>query len=453
MGLPMRPDRDTTPASRRRWPGTRLGVSLVFMMLAACASGDTVVQGPDRMTSRVPACPSFEEVARLPSHLQNPGGDPKRLFWFENGGRQRLAVWTYSDLNVWDLGAGRPQLAYSVRTSSGSVDPIVTGGGTLLAANRGRPGGGSDLHVVDAVTGTDLRMVPPRDPARPAGSEMIFPIPGTTLLAGTFRSALPFSGALAVVDAATGRFVAMRDFAQDPLPPGRIAARPTLPQPVSPYRTSGTAAASQGGALLAFTTSIGQQVTLQDGGRGWVQTRAVDVWTLDGPRLQLLRTIPIGGYADQRPALLVMERDGRHALVSVEEVQFVNEVSGVSHLYFPRTAPPRLLRVDLIAGSVVAQTEAMVPRDDRWFASITDMALDPQGRFVAVGYGAGGVRRGPDGVMLFNPTTLAPICNLGLDGLYFRKLAISLDGTLLALAVNGEVRVLRIPAIPHGSPR
>jgi hypothetical protein len=169
---------------------------------------------------------------------------------------------------------------------------------------------------------------------------MIFPIPGTTLLGGTFGSALPFSGALAVVDAATGRFVAMRDFAQEPLPPGRIAHRPTEPQQSAPYRSGGTAAASQGGSLMALTTSIAQQVTLPDGRRGWVQTRAVDVWTLDGPRLRLLRTIPIGGYADQRPALLVMERDGRHALVGVREVQFVNEVGG-SAISISRARPRR----------------------------------------------------------------------------------------------------------------
>jgi hypothetical protein len=54
---------------------------------------------------------------------------------------------------------------------------------------------------------------------------------------------------------------------------------------------------------------------------------------------------------------------------------------------------------------------------------------------------------------LFDPVTLAPICNLGLDGLYIGKLAIAADGTLLALGVHGEVRVLRIPAIPQGSPR
>ncbi len=205
---------------------------------------------------------------------------------------------------------------------------------------------------------------------------------------------------------------------------------------------------------MAFTTSIGQQVSLPDGQRGWVRTRAVDVWTLDGPRLRLLRTIPIGGYADQRPALLVMERDGRHALVGVQPGGFVNEISGISHLYFPRNAPPRLLRVDLATGRVVAQTEAMLPqsRDGR-SAGIGDMALDPQGRFIAMAYGGGGPVDGPDGVLLFDPTTAAPICNIGLDGRYVERLAISPDGTLLALSVDGMVRVLRIPASVQANAR
>ncbi len=175
------------------------------------------------MTSRVPACPSFEEVARLPSDIEAARQDPFQLFWFETAGRSRLAIHTLVHVNVWDIGVSRPQLAYRVPTIS-NWQSAVTGDGAFLVVARGRgrqPG--SDTHIVDAATGADLRMVPPRDPARPAGGEMIFPLPGTSLLAGVFGTAL------AVVDAATGRFVAMRDLEQEPLPPGRIAARPTEP--------------------------------------------------------------------------------------------------------------------------------------------------------------------------------------------------------------------------------
>ena len=434
----------------RNWASLAL-----LSLLAACASGGARIEGGEGRVQQVPACPGFEEVARLPSDIETPGHDPRRLLWFEAGGGVRLGIRTLQHVGVWDVGTNRPQLAYRVPTGT-SLQPIIAGDGALLAVGRSRQGGGSDLYIVDAATGADLRAVPPRDSSRPAAPEMIFPLPGTTLLAAISGLGRSVDGnvvrALVVVDAATGRVVAERNFGREPLPPGRIAARPNRPLTSAPYHGVGSAAASQGGALLAFTTSIAEEVTLPDGRRGWVQTRAVDVWMLDGPNLRLLRTITVGGFRGIWRDLLAIDRDGRHALVALPEVQSVNEVSGVSHLHFPRTAPPRLVRIDLVAGRVVAEAEAMLPKSsDGRSAGIGDMAFDPQGRFLAITYGGGGPRGGPDGVLLFNPVTLAPICNIGLDGRYLGQIAISPDGALLALAVDAMVRVLRIPASVRAS--
>jgi hypothetical protein len=443
----------------RNWASLAL-----LSLLAACASGGARIEGGDGRVREVPACSGFEEVARLPSDIETPGHDPKRLLWFEAGGGVRLGIRTLQHVDVWDVGTNRPQLAYRVPATT-SMQPIIVGDGAFLVVNRGRPllvdsrnqitPTGSDTYVVDTTNGTELRRVPPLDESRPAGVGHPFPLPGTTLLAAISARGPSVDGnavsALVVVDAATGRVVAERNFGREPLPPGRIAARPNRPLTSAPYHGVGSAAASQGGALLAFTTSIAEEVTLPDGRRGWVQTRAVDVWTLDGPNLRLLRTITVGGFRGIWRDLLAIDRDGRHALVALPEVQSVNEVSGVSHLHFPRTAPPRLVRVDLVAGRVVAETEAMLPRSrDTRSAQLVDMALDPQGRFVALSYGTG-VRGGPDGVLLFNPVTLAPICNLDFSRQWVGRLSISSDGALLSLAVDATVRVLRIPASVRAS--
>lgn len=420
----------------------RLGVLLLLTMLGACAGGGVTVQGPGGASTSVPACTGFEEIARLPADVGIGGGDPERLFWFEREGRLRLAINTFQHLDVWEVGDSAPRLAYRVPgVTAQSGLAVATDDGSLLAVNRGRiPTPGSDIHIVDATTGADLRVVPPHDPLRPGGAAFAIPLPGTTMLVGRFRETL------AVVDAADGRFVARRNFMEDPLPPGRMARHPTEAMTSPPYGGQGQAAATQGGRLIALATNTGQQVTLPDGRRGWVAARAVDVWTLEGNNLSLLHTIPLGGYAFGYGMSVAMHPDGRHALVGIREVQFVNEISGVSHLYYPRTAPPRLLRVDLEAGRVVTEVDSMLPRSAAGrMTALLGMALDPQGRFLALTYAGGRDGAGPDGLLLVDPVTLTPICNLARNGRFIGRSAVSRDGALLALVVDGPVRVYRIP--------
>lgn len=420
----------------------RLGVLLLLTMLGACAGGGPTVQGPGGISTSVPACTGFEEIARLPADVGIGGGDPERLFWFEREGRLRLAINTFQHLDVWEVGDSAPRLAYRVPgVVAQSGVALATAGGSLLAVKRVRlPPPGSDVHIVDATTGADLRLAPPRDPLRPGSAEFAIPLPGTTMMVSKFHDTL------AVVDAATGQFVARRNFVEDPLPPGRMARHPTEAMTRPPYIDERVAAANQGGRLIALATSIGQEVTLADGRHGWVAARAVDVWTLEGSHLRLLRTIPLGGYAFGGGVVVTMHPDGRHALIGIRAVQFVNEISGVSHLYYPRTAPPRLLRVDLEEGRIVAEIDSMLPRSqDGRIAAMLHMTLDPQGRFVGIAYAGGGEGGGPDGLLLVDPVTLTPICNLARNGRFIGRSAVSRDGALLALVVDGPVRVYRIP--------
>lgn len=420
----------------------RLGVLLLLTMLGACAGGGATVQGPGGTRTGVPACAGFEEIARLPADAEIAGGDPKRLFWLQAGRDLRLAINTFQHLDVWEVGGSSPRLTFRVPSLSALHGmAIAVGDGALLAVARGRrPPPGSDVHIVDAATGAPVGLIPPHVPSRPAAANYALSLPGTTLMVGIFRDSL------AVVDAAGGQYVTRRNFAEDPLPPGRIASRPSEAMPRAPYFGEGSVAASQGGRLIAFAAAVAREVALTDGRRGWVAERAVDVWTLDGDRLRLLRTVPIGGFPFAGASLLAMDADGRHALIGVQSVHFINEVNGISHLYYPRTLPPRLLRVDLETGRIVTEVDSMLPRaSDGRMAALLGMALDPQGRFLALTYAGGREGGGPDGLLLVDPVTLTPICNLARNGRFIGRSAVSRDGALLALVVDGPVRVYRIP--------